>query len=753
MTVFINSNGDVIGKTDESIHQGSVAANEIILVCPFSAAVVAVSFTLPNGIVLPPKLVDSVFPEEYRMTKLDFEYSVSDEMTLYAYKYTFKGGNLTAKAGNLQIQFLITVSTTPKAEPGTTVAPTTQTITTNLVNLPIYNGSRFLPEPPLLNDDNLYNTIVDYLGDILNGLDAIPDIETAVSQAQSDIGTLKDNVSTANKKITSLENNKVDVTGGYAEDLTIQPTESTPELSKWFTLQFREDKGQPQRFANFFLSKNDSGEHILTIRYVTVDDETKTIENVVSFNLDTKTVDGNKLNFNVAKIIGEITAGSANITNKLTAGEVEVTGNLTVSGNSTVSGNETVDGDLTVKGKLNVNNVSANDVQASKVSAMGDITSEGSVKAEEMESYGNLTVGGNLIVRGDTTTVKQETLTVKDNIIVTNSEGADFSVSGIVINTGETYNEDDGYDAKYNGKPKYYGIVYIPNGDVVSVGIGTVVNGEFSFIDRVVNVNGEDVIVSEAVPLAARKGDFHTNEIPVWDPTYNAFVPSTAKAQQIVDNKANIDALSNELQELRMSQKGTPGLVYVLHPSDPPQYHLAGINWQITDPTELEELIIADYINNIPVTKILTGAFELEYFYNLKKVVIPGTVQEIEPHAFMFNSSYEGDVEIILNNGLRKIGESAFSGFNNSLIHANIPSTVGYIGLNAFPINAHFNLKQFLAFEYPYNWVGAKLKCANELNDIEPSKLTERTPVGVGNVLSDYDYIYNRVWEEDPQIE
>ena len=74
---------------------------------------------------------------------------------------------------------------------------------------------------------------------------------------------------------------------------------------------------------------------------------------------------------------------------------------------------------------------------------------------------GNITIQGNLTVNGSTITESTESLTVKDNMIVTNSEGAELSgLSGLFIRT----------DTSGNG----YAIVYDPSTNTVILGEGTI---------------------------------------------------------------------------------------------------------------------------------------------------------------------------------------------------------------------------------------------------------------------------------------
>ena len=94
-----------------------------------------------------------------------------------------------------------------------------------------------------------------------------------------------------------------------------------------------------------------------------------------------------------------------------------------------------------------------------------------------VDGKGNLTVGGNLKVSGTTTTVDTETLSVKDNLIVTNSSNAELvNLSGLAIKTGNK-------DADENAIA--YGILYDPatSADSVKLGLGSInkTTNEFTF--------------------------------------------------------------------------------------------------------------------------------------------------------------------------------------------------------------------------------------------------------------------------------
>lgn len=117
---------------------------------------------------------------------------------------------------------------------------------------------------------------------------------------------------------------------------------------------------------------------------------------------------------------------------------------------------------------------------------------------------GDVQITGDLTVNGTTTTNDAETLQVKDNYIVTNSDGATLAgYSGILIRTNSTVT---------------YGITYDPVSNAVLLGQGVynALNGTFSFNS------------GEGIPVAIRaiSTSWTNGDIAVWDSTNNQFVDS-----------------------------------------------------------------------------------------------------------------------------------------------------------------------------------------------------------------------------------
>lgn len=126
---------------------------------------------------------------------------------------------------------------------------------------------------------------------------------------------------------------------------------------------------------------------------------------------------------------------------------------------------------------------------------------------------GNLNVQGNLKVDGTTTTVDTETLKVKDNVIVTNSDKADLlNLSGLAINVNAS---------------NTFGIMYNPNTNTVDLGLGSIdADGKFTY-----NAN-------EGLPLVIRdlNNTFTQDHLISWSTDKNKIVDSGID-KSVINNK------------------------------------------------------------------------------------------------------------------------------------------------------------------------------------------------------------------------
>lgn len=129
---------------------------------------------------------------------------------------------------------------------------------------------------------------------------------------------------------------------------------------------------------------------------------------------------------------------------------------------------------------------------------------------------GNLSIQGDLEVRGTTKTTEEETLNVKDSIVVTNSSGADLSstLAGFVIRLNAT---------------DCYGIIYDASSESVKLGLGKITNGKFTFN------SGE----GNAVAVRA-DGSLMTNgHLVKWDATALKFVDAGKSVDDFVQKTSN----------------------------------------------------------------------------------------------------------------------------------------------------------------------------------------------------------------------
>ena len=211
-------------------------------------------------------------------------------------------------------------------------------------------------------------------------------------------------------------------------------------------------------------------------------------------------------------------------------GDATIAGNLEVGGTATIGGESVVTKDS--NGAVYVNSITARNgaaldgyiligdganentrIEAYCSASFGDTDVVGLTVNDSASIGGDLTVGGELFVTGKTTTVEHETLTVKDNLIVVNSDGTSTGKSGLVINTGESIDSNQ-YVA--------YGILYGSQGDAVYIGKGVLEYAEDGYDMSATFTFNEN----QAVPLAARSGTWYNKSIPMWDSSKHAFVSS-----------------------------------------------------------------------------------------------------------------------------------------------------------------------------------------------------------------------------------
>lgn len=214
-------------------------------------------------------------------------------------------------------------------------------------------------------------------------------------------------------------------------------------------------------------------------------------ESAITFKDTKETTDENYIN----------TIWKDNTSNILqTSGPVKVNGLVTANGFFTegsiyVDGDGTIEGDFYTQGETNLSTLGKN------VSVGGDTTFSK-----------NVTIVGDLKVSGTTTTVDTETLKVKDNVIVTNSDKNKLiDLSGLAINTDET---------------NTFGIMYNPTSNTVDLGLGTITTeGKFTFNEN------------EGLPLAIRDSNnsFTQDHLISWSTDKNKLTDSGIAKSKVKD--------------------------------------------------------------------------------------------------------------------------------------------------------------------------------------------------------------------------
>ena len=149
---------------------------------------------------------------------------------------------------------------------------------------------------------------------------------------------------------------------------------------------------------------------------------------------------------------------------------------------------------------------------------------------------GNLSIQGNLNVAGTTVTQDTETLLVKDNIVVTNSDKADLvNLSGLAINKNAN---------------QTYGIMYDPATDSVKLGLGSIdETGKFTFSE-----NGNPVAVRADSSLLV---DGHLIK---WDATNNRFVDSGKSVDDINEKEDLANKVTQITEQNKASEVAYPSV-------------------------------------------------------------------------------------------------------------------------------------------------------------------------------------------------
>lgn len=164
------------------------------------------------------------------------------------------------------------------------------------------------------------------------------------------------------------------------------------------------------------------------------------------------------------------------------------------------------------------------------------------------EASGNLTVEGNLVVKGITKTVQHETVEVSDNLIVVNSDGIDLAGanSGIAIKTNKTNS---------------YGIVYNPVSNSVNLGNGVLdSDGNFVFTNEENNpilTRSEDSKLTNGHLLiwdSESKKAIDGGEVPNLENVSKFFVSKETHQElgtQVELNKLKIELAQKDIEDIQ----------------------------------------------------------------------------------------------------------------------------------------------------------------------------------------------------------
>lgn len=131
----------------------------------------------------------------------------------------------------------------------------------------------------------------------------------------------------------------------------------------------------------------------------------------------------------------------------------------------------------------------------------------------------DLTIQGNLTVKGSTVTENTESLNVKDAIIITNSDGTELgsTLAGFVIRLNAT---------------DCYGIIYDKSSDSVKLGLGKITDGKFAF-----NTGEGEAVATRADSTALTDG-----HLIQWDGTNFKLVDAQVTVDELIGGIAQLDS-------------------------------------------------------------------------------------------------------------------------------------------------------------------------------------------------------------------
>lgn len=209
-----------------------------------------------------------------------------------------------------------------------------------------------------------------------------------------------------------------------------------------------------------------------------------------------------------------------------------------------------------------------------------------------LSAVGDVSIQGNLMVSGDTTTLDTVTLQVQDNVIVANADGAELvEEAGFAMKTSAT---------------AAYGIMYDPAGDGVKIGLG-------SFDDNGKFVYGEN----EAQFLATRADELGDGNVPQWNSTENRFDDSGVNIGElqtsVTQNKEDIASLENnsiKYNDILQTTNPFGGKKLYISKIDDSLY-AADKRWDVTATqyVKTDDSIVNNY-NSTEISKMFDGSYE-----------------------------------------------------------------------------------------------------------------------------------------------
>ena len=218
---------------------------------------------------------------------------------------------------------------------------------------------------------------------------------------------------------------------------------------------------------------------------------------------------------------------------------------------------------------------------------------------------GNLSIQGDLEVRGTTKTSEEETLNVKDSIVVTNSSGADLSatLAGFVIRLNAT---------------DCYGIIYDASSESVKLGKGKITNGKFTFN------SGE----GNAIAIRA-DGSLMTNgHLVKWDATALKFVDAGKSVDDFVRKTTSKGLYATEADgsDVKINFSSSPTNWQIAQYDD-------GGRTQTNDPTDPLDAVNKQYFE-------AKGAMQRIVYSSDNKTISPTELALLKPGFYTIDPTY-----------------------------------------------------------------------------------------------------------------